>query len=259
MNGKYLFRIDDITWDINYENFCKIRDIFIHYGVKPIVGVIPYNEDKEIKIATADKGISEEYFWSEIKNLQDNYGWSIALHGYNHVYVSDDSGLLKINKRSEFAGLPYDIQYKKIFEGKKALEEHGLKVDIFMAPSHSFDKNTLLALCENNISTVTDGYGLYPYLSRGLLFIPQQIATPRRIILGVFTFCQHINFMTNEDHQFIENFIKKHCKDCISVEEIRAKSWNSLTTQAVNLPGNLLMGPALRLWRTLRDNWREKL
>ena len=42
---KYIFRLDDISWDMNYENFKRIKQLFTDYGIKPIIGVIPKNED----------------------------------------------------------------------------------------------------------------------------------------------------------------------------------------------------------------------
>ena len=47
-------------------------------------------------------------------------GWSIALHGYQHLYETNDSGLLGLNKY-EFSGLSYEMQIKKLKMQLKSL------------------------------------------------------------------------------------------------------------------------------------------
>ena len=116
-HGKYIFRLDDICENMNWENFDKIKQIFIENDVKPIIGVIPNNQDKELKSYPKCSGD----FWKEVKELQDEKGWTVALHGYNHVYDTCDSGILGINNRSEFAGLSKEVQNEKIKDGIEIL------------------------------------------------------------------------------------------------------------------------------------------
>ena len=97
MSMTQIFRLDDISWDMNYENFSLIRSLFHKYQIKPIIGVIPNNEDIELKRQAGRESISQERFWSEIRELKQKHGWAIALHGYNHVYVTNDSGIFNIN------------------------------------------------------------------------------------------------------------------------------------------------------------------
>lgn len=66
MGVKYIFRLDDIAENMNWTNFFLLKEIFSSYGVKPIIGVIPYNEDVEL----LNYPKCEFNFWEEIRNLQ---------------------------------------------------------------------------------------------------------------------------------------------------------------------------------------------
>ena len=220
MSVIYLFRLDDISWDMNYENFCRIRDLFQKYGVRPLIGVIPYNEDTKLKGQVGREHISQERFWAEMRELQQNHGWAIALHGYNHVYVTDDGGMFGINPRAEFAGLPLSQQEEKIREGRAILEENGLKIDAFMAPGHSMDWNTVEALKQNGIFVVTDGCCAYPYEKKSVLFVPQVWPWPHKNFYGVDTACFHINSWEPNLFEHLEIFLQENLVHCGSFQDV---------------------------------------
>lgn len=210
MGTRHIFRLDDICETMNWDIFFMLKDVFIKNNVKPIIGVIPNNEDETL----------EKYpfckfdFWEEIRTLQNIHGWSIALHGYDHRYLTTESGIFGINKKSEFAGLTKEAQCKKIKMGKKFFQQHEIKIDAFMAPAHSLDLITLECLIENGINVVTDGFGFYPYYKYGVLFVPQLFSKPRNTLFqGVYTWCLHTNLMSTKDIDDIEHFIKVHYND----------------------------------------------
>lgn len=242
MKPVYSFRLDDISWDMNYDNFCKIKRLFIQYNIRPLIGVIPFNEDIKIKSQVGMTRLSEEDFWPMVKDLQDNYGWSIALHGFNHVYVTSDSGLFKINKRAEFAGLPYEIQHEKIQKGIKILENHGLNIDCFMAPGHSLDWNTIKALKNSGIDIVTDGRCAYPYKKHEVFFIPQIGSWPQEKIWGVNNSCFHINTWNESTFDLFESFLKKHIDDCVDYSYVIQQTRNGIYNNKVfeNIISHLL-------------------
>lgn len=202
MEKKLYIRLDDITPDMNWEKFDIIRGIFEKYDVKPIIGVVPDNRDKTLSVNPA-----REDFWEIVCELQ-KLGWLIAQHGYQHTYVTKDAGLLGINPFSEFAGLPFCEQKEKILKGQEILHKHGVCAKMFMAPGHTYDKNTLKALKELGFTAVTDGYSNAPYHYMGLDFIPCTLARPK-LPDQVDTLCLHINNMRQDDFEELDRFIGK--------------------------------------------------
>lgn len=207
---RHIFRLDDVCETMNWDRFFMLKNVFIKYNIKPIIGVIPNNEDEALK----KYPFCEFDFWEEIRTLQDIHNWSIALHGYDHKYLTTESGLLEINKRSEFAGLIKEEQCKKINMGKEIFEQQRIKIAAFMAPAHSYDLITLKCLVENGINVVTDGFGLYPYYKYEILFVPQLFSKPRNTVFrGVYTWCIHTNLISIKNINEIEIFIKNNYND----------------------------------------------
>lgn len=221
--AKYIFRLDDVSWDMNYENFERVKKLFIKYGIRPLIGIIPWNEDEKLKRQTGERRLSEAEFWSIISDLVQNRKWDVALHGYNHVYLNNNSGILGINNRSEFAGVSYECQSERIEKGKKILEDHSIDIAAFMAPAHSFDTNTLRALRANGIAVITDGIASWPYYMQGVLFVPAQWAIPFKKWMGYHTFCLHVNGWGEKHFMRLEKFLMKRKDDCISFSEVVSK------------------------------------
>ena len=57
---KCCVRIDDVCPTMDYEQFKRALDLLDDYSVKPLLGIIPQNEDPELKIES-----SHADFWSE--------------------------------------------------------------------------------------------------------------------------------------------------------------------------------------------------
>jgi predicted deacetylase len=215
MRARYIFRLDDVCENMNWDNYYLVRSIFLDNDIRPIIGVIPENKDETLlKYPRCNFN-----FWDEIYWLQNSKGWSVALHGYNHVYVSKDSGLLGINNKSEFAGLSKEQQESKIKKGLEIFNDKKIRIDAFMAPAHSFDKITIECLKNNGINVVTDGYSLYPYYEDGILFVPQLFSRPRRMPFGIYTWCLHTNTMSEESIKELDKFIKLNRDNVISFYE----------------------------------------
>ena len=136
----YLIRLDDASDHMNTERWERMEQILDENGVKPLVGVIPLNRDPMLLEFPEDP-----FFWEKAKAWQDK-GWRIALHGYEHVYSTAEGGINPVHNKSEFAGHTLEEQRRKIREGLSVLQVKGLTPDVFFAPSHTFDKNTLRAL-----------------------------------------------------------------------------------------------------------------
>ena len=130
------------------------------------------------------------------------------MHGYEHRYVTTDGGINPVNKRSEFAGLPYEDQAEKIRNGYKILVEHDIKPDIFFAPSHTFDKNTLKAIkSETPIRIISDTVAWDVYKDGDFWFIPQQSGSVRKLPFKTVTFCYHPNTMNDNAFKDLESFL----------------------------------------------------
>ena len=139
-NKYYLVRLDDACPYMDSDKWGKIESILDLYGINPMVGIIPNNEDQMTMIQGKD-----EDFWTKALQWQKK-GWEIALHGYNHCYTTENGGLNPIHNRSEFAGLTYDEQKIKIKDGYNILINHNLYPKYFFAPSHTYDEKTIEAL-----------------------------------------------------------------------------------------------------------------
>ena len=146
MNTTYFIRLDDACPFMDIMKWQRMEDILDRYGVKPMVGIIPANADPKTMVEPENP-----LFWDKAK-AWDKKRWAIALHGYDHCYISDEGmkGLNPMWSRSEFAGVLLEKQREKIRKGVNILREHGLEARYFFAPSHTFDENTLQALKRRN-------------------------------------------------------------------------------------------------------------
>ena len=218
MEQRYLIRLDDACPTMDAAKWKRLEDILDKYGVKPMVGVIPHNEDTMQQIDPTD-----DNFWGKVKNWEAK-GWAIALHGYNHCYDSN-SGLKGFNpmwSRSEFAGIPLDVQKERIRKGMKIMTEHNLNPKYFFAPSHTFDENTLIALREeSNIRIISDTIATRPYRYKDFIMIPQFGGQCREMKLsGLFTFCLHPNTMKDEAFEKTDKFLKTYREMFTSFEKL---------------------------------------
>lgn len=217
--ARYMIRMDDITPDMDWDKFNRIRTVFEENNIHPLLGVVPDNRDPKLMIQE-----KAEDFWSIIRELRDK-GWVISQHGTFHQYVTEDSGILGLKNASEFAGLSYQEQVKKIIEGKSILEQNGINTRIFMAPGHTFDDNTVKALKELGFDTVTDGLYYRPYTYKDILFVPCRLQGYRNI-KGIDTVCLHANNMSDSDIENLEMFCKNNSDKIYPFlsEEIRASA-----------------------------------
>ena len=204
MCKRIYFRLDDIAPNMNWENFNRIVEIFKRHNTKPLLLVIPENRDPEFL-----KYSFSPHFWQIMSQLRHG-GWVAGQHGYRHLYKTHSGGILKINRKSEFAGVDYGEQKTMLASGKNILEANGLKPEVFSAPAHSFDRNTVLALKENGFRYLSDGIALYPFKKWGLVWLPQTMWRPRKILFGAATVAIHLNTMSTEDLNYLESFIKEN-------------------------------------------------
>lgn len=196
--SKYLIRLDDASSYSDMEKWKRLEQIFDVHNIKPIIAVIPDNQDKSIQFKPKN-----DFFWDWIKSLE-NKDWTIALHGYQHLYhtVPRKKNIFPFYSRSEFTGLDLETQRNKIRKAMQIFSNHKVDPKLWVAPGHCFDDNTLKALSlETNICMVSDGIALKPYFDENFFFIPQQLWSFKKKYSGIWTVCLHPDTMTNQDFE----------------------------------------------------------
>ncbi|MBQ3789785.1 MAG: DUF2334 domain-containing protein [Lachnospiraceae bacterium] len=199
-------RLDDIAPEMNRDAFERMIGILKKHQALPLLGVIPDCRDEKIRDMEGVEKIEEETFWDRIRELRDE-GAVIAMHGCHHVYTTTNGGLFPLNRQSEFAGLPFEEQMQLLKEGLEILKKQELSTEIFMAPAHSYDDNTLKALKECGFKQVTDGFGREPYRYRDLTFYPLALSKKRAAAgsgSGSVTIVYHVNTMKDADFDAAE-------------------------------------------------------
>lgn len=207
-------RMDDITPDMDWAKFLRFKELCDLYQVKPLIGVVPENQDTMLHINEA-----REDFWEYLLQLKEE-GWTIAQHGCTHIYSTKRKGCFPLNAISEYAGKTYGEQLASLKKGKEILESHGIYTDIFMAPAHSYDKNTLKALKAAGFTKLTDGFGDKPYEWQGMFFYPISFKQSNSLKCkdGYTTFVIHANTMNDKDFERYEKMFAGHKDKLISYQ-----------------------------------------
>ena len=211
---KYIIRFDDISPGMAWSKFLPLKRELESRGGKAVLGVVPECRDKSLAV----EPIQHDFF-AHIRRWQ-SYGDAILQHGTHHVYSTQDAGILKIKNNSEFAGHSYETQYKLLDKGKKILQNEDCWQPYFMAPSHSFDENTLKALSSLGFVSISDGYGFFPYKLHNVVLVPQLFSKPIRFIPGISTICIHINSMSHSQINSLIWFIKCHKDHFVDFKQV---------------------------------------
>ena len=224
MNTGMLIRFDDISDRMNWKLMNKCEEIFDKHNIKPLLGVIPDNKDKEF--LNYEK---KENFWQKVREWQ-NKGWEISMHGLTHVYDKETNkkDFFGYGGRSEFYGHPLEVQIEKISKGIKIFQSEGIKIRSFFAPNHTYDLNTFKALKENNLTKIIDGYGFFPYKEYGIQFIPQLFYKEIMLPFGIQSTQVHLNYMDENNFTKFKNFIIKNKKNIINFDEALNASNNGV-------------------------------
>lgn len=229
---QYILRLDDASEYMDVKKWMQIEQLLDKYQVKPLVGVIPDNKDPDM-INVYSKN---ENFWQTVHRWEDK-GWTIAMHGYSHVFETNEGGINPVNLRSEFAGVSLERQKGKIRSGCDIMSNHGFAPKVFFAPAHTFDRNTLIALKEeSDIRIISDTIANDIYYEDGFYFIPQQSGHVRNLPFSVVTFCYHPNYMKIHDFDILEPFLKRNRRFFCGISEIRYSTRNkSLFDKLLNM------------------------
>ncbi len=227
---RMFIRLDDACPKRNIDNWNRMESLLDKYGIKPLVGLIPNCKDPDM-----EKYPTEPDFWVTVITRWKEKGWVFALHGYEHVFRTNDGGINPVNRKSEFAGIPLQGQKAMIRNGLMMLKEHNIEVEVFFAPAHTFDNNTIKALKEeSNIRIISDTIASDIYSVDGFTFVPQQSGQVRKLPFRTITFCYHPNTMRDEDFRKLEEFISMNSfSDFIIEKSFRKRTLTDLLYRKV--------------------------
>ena len=217
-NTKILVRFDDICPTMDFSQFEKAVCLMDSYGVKPLIGIIPDNCDSDLFIEKKHND-----FWNYIKKLQRK-GYAIAMHGYKHVFDTNERGLINSTFKSEFAGHSLEEQIIKIQKGKAILEGHGIYTDIFFAPAHSYNDDTIKALKVCGFKYMSDSKSSLPYVRHGIKLLPIK---PYNIFRFIPLVCTTAVFHAHEwswkekskDFDVFTNLLKNYSANIVTFED----------------------------------------
>ncbi len=230
-NTGILIRFDDIAPNMNWEMMDRCQSLLEHYNIKPVLGVIPNNQDEDLLIYP-----KREKFWEIVKSWQ-SMGWSIAMHGYNHCYDKETNkkDYFNYGGKSEFFGHSYNDQLLKIKKGLEIFKKNNIKINTFFAPNHTYDKNTFKALYDAGISKVIDGYGIMPFRNENIEFVPQLFYKLYALPFGIQSTQLHINYWKEKDFELFENFVKKNHEKMINSDFAFSKISSNYFLKIINI------------------------
>jgi predicted deacetylase len=131
-----LIRFDDIVPNMNWSLMNKCENLFDKYNIKPLLGIIPQNQDKELQAYKKN-----ENFWDQARTWQKK-GWEISMHGFSHVYDRETNrkDYFGYGGRSEFFGRDFETQEMRIRKGLQVFRDEKINIRSFFAPNHTYDK-----------------------------------------------------------------------------------------------------------------------
>ena len=227
---RILVRFDDICPTMDFTKFQKAVELMDSYGVKPLIGVIPDCQDPDLMIEPP-----HDDFWDYIKTLY-NKGYAIAMHGYQHIFDSPHHGIVENRMESEFAGHSYQVQFEKLRKGKEILVSHGIDTDVFFAPAHSYDINTIKALSHLDFKYISDGKSSKPYELYGIKFLPcRSGGCPRIGAKGMYTAVFHAHEWAKsdkmKDYAVFVNLLNNHAEHIVPFYEYASAKSSSAPIQ----------------------------
>jgi len=192
-----------------------IEEILLEQGIKPILAVVPDNHDPKLQVQEAKSD-----FWGIVRGWQ-SLGWSIGIHGYQHLYSTDNPGIMGLNAYSEFAGLSEEVQRDKLMKAISIFKRERVVTESWIAPAHSFDSITVGILLELGVQVISDGYFWQPYRDRqGMIWVPQQLWRFYDMPLGLWTVGFHHNSWTGKDLDVFHSCVKMYKSRIDSLDDV---------------------------------------
>jgi predicted deacetylase len=215
--AQYLLRLDDLCPTFDRKAWPRFRELVEEFGIRPILAVVPDNQDAELESSRYDAG-----FWAEMREMEA-VGATIAIHGYRHLCAGRGKSLLGLHYKSEFAGVNLETQRRWIRAGRDILRGWGLNPRLWAAPRHGFDWNTLCALRDEGVGYISDGFARVPFVRGGITWIPQQLWAPVHKTKGLWTICIHPGTARTADVDQLRAFLMEHSTQFTSFDRVAAE------------------------------------
>src|SRR5260221_179945 len=213
--AKYLLRFDDFCPTMNWEMWSQIEAALLEHRLKPILAVVPDNQDPVLRVQAP-----AEDFWERVRQWQAR-AWTIALHGFQHLYIAECPGIVTPRKKTEFAGVPAPEQEAKLRSGVGIFQREEIKSGVWIAPSNSFDATTVSLLPRVGIDVICDGYFRFPFVwPKEVLWVPQQLFGFRPAPCGVWTVCYHHNHWSASDLDTFPDDLRRFRADLGSLDDV---------------------------------------
>jgi len=258
--AQYLLRFDDICPTMNWRVWAEIESVLVQRRLRPLLAVVPDNRDPDLQVDSP-----AEDFWDRARAWQER-GWTIALHGFQHRYVTRNAGLVAVRKKSEFAGLLPDVQREKLVQAMEIFRREGITPRVWIAPGNTFDATTVALLPEVGIRIICDGYFRFPHIcpltaslsssnrEKGwMTWVPQQLYHFRPAPAGVWTVCYHHNQWSAAQMRKFRQDVEDFGADITSLEGIldrralRESKWSAWLCTHPRL-SRFLIRAELKLW-----------
>lgn len=213
--SQFLLRFDDLCPTMNWTVWEEIERHLLRLDIRPILAVVPDNRDPGLQVGPAAPD-----FWDRVRAWQQR-GYTIALHGHQHVYINRERGLMRLTAHSEFTGLSYAEQRDKLEKALAIFAAQGVRADAWVAPSHSFDRTTLRVLADLQLNVISDGLWPWPHRDAGGRFwVPQQLWQFEPRPAGIWTVCNHHNAWSDRDLQLFIRYVDAHAGRMTDVDTV---------------------------------------
>jgi hypothetical protein len=193
--------------------------VLVSHGIRSIIAIVPENADPALARLPPDPS-----FWQRARS------WALArhmigLHGWSHVLRPSPRGLVPIQPRSEFVGLPIAEQRRRVSAGVRAFAANGIVPEAWVAPAHGFDTSTLQALrLESEIRVISDGLTGRAVRREDFVWLPQQLWRPRVMRNGLWTICLHPNEMDDGAIRAVDAFAKSRVSSFPDPRDVAARA-----------------------------------
>jgi len=255
----FLLRFDDICPTMRWDIWSQIEAALVEHNIKPMLAVVPDNQDPVLQPSPAVPD-----FWRRVRRWQE-LGWTIAMHGYQHLYVANDAGLVALRKKSEFASLSPTVQEEKLRRGHQIFTREGIKSHVWIAPGNAFDETTVSLLPQIGIDTISVGWFWKPFIGpHETKWVPCQLSILRPVPAGVWTVCYHHNSWTPSDLSDFFRGLERYRQHIVSLDEALSLSppkranwcYHFCTSPRLS---SFLMRVHLKLWKMTHPEKSERL